>query len=192
VRFKLTAHTASVGDIAFSPDGSRLASASYDQTAIVWDLMTGTVFHTLKGHMGAVMSVDFSPDGVHVATGSGDGLVKIWSAVSGHALASMNGHGESVNVVAYSPRGDLLASGSGDCFVRIWDPTTHAALHSIETSSEVRSMTFSADGLSIVAGGYNGSVVVYAPTAEVRHEYYLHSKPCHGVARSHNTAPSLL
>jgi len=66
--------------VAFSPDGRRIASASYDRTVKVWDAGSGQETLTLKGHTGSVEDVTFSPDGRRIASASADGTVKIWDA----------------------------------------------------------------------------------------------------------------
>jgi hypothetical protein len=66
--------------VAFSPDGSRLASASHDQTVRLWDVATGQEVLTFKGHTNGVNSVAFSPDGNWLASASNDGTVKLWDA----------------------------------------------------------------------------------------------------------------
>src|SRR5207248_2893166 len=70
----LQGHTGWVTSVAFSPDGQRLASASWDQTVKVWDATTGQVVRTFKGHTGQVLSVAFSPDGRRLAFGGQGGV----------------------------------------------------------------------------------------------------------------------
>ena len=69
--------------MAFSPDGKRLASVSFDQTVKVWDAITGQESLTLKGHSGHVMSVAFSPDGKRLGSASYDLTIKVWDATTG-------------------------------------------------------------------------------------------------------------
>jgi len=76
-------HTGGVYDIAYSPDGTRLATASYDTTVQVWNADTGEKIFVLKGHSKAVLSVAFSPDGSRLVTGSSDGTARLWDAVTG-------------------------------------------------------------------------------------------------------------
>jgi WD40 repeat protein len=63
-------------------DGSRIVTASKDQTAKVWDAKTGTEVLTLKGHISDVNSASFSSDGSRVVTASRDGTAKVWDARS--------------------------------------------------------------------------------------------------------------
>src|SRR5262249_1254111 len=69
-----------VHSVAFSADGQRLVSGSYDRTVKVWDAQTGQETLTLKGHTNYVLSVAFSPDGKRIASGSQDKTVKVWDA----------------------------------------------------------------------------------------------------------------
>jgi hypothetical protein len=71
-------HTSWVTSVAFSPDGSKLATGSIDSTARIWDTHSGTLLHTLHGHTSWVTSVAFSPDGSKLATGSFDNTARIW------------------------------------------------------------------------------------------------------------------
>ena len=67
---------------SFSPDGTRVVTASRDNTAKVWDAKTGSPVLTLQGHTEDVTSASFSADGTRVITGSKDGSVKIWDSRS--------------------------------------------------------------------------------------------------------------
>jgi tetratricopeptide (TPR) repeat protein len=68
--------------VAFSPDGQRLASASYDQTVRIWDSATGKELFAFKGHPGWLHGVAFSPDGQRLASANQDGTIHLWETSS--------------------------------------------------------------------------------------------------------------
>ena len=81
----LAGHTGSVVSAAFSPDGTRVVTASDDGTARIWDAASGEELTPLRGHSGWVVSAAFSPDGTRVVTASYDGTARIWDAASGQS-----------------------------------------------------------------------------------------------------------
>ena len=96
-------HTCGVRSAAFSPDGKKIVTASYDKTAKIWDASTGECLHTLEGHTNWVCSAAFSPDGKKIVTASYDNTAKIWQLFPAHnfdqalfarllAWAKRNGH----------------------------------------------------------------------------------------------------
>jgi eukaryotic-like serine/threonine-protein kinase len=71
-------HSEAVESVAWSPDSKRIASASYDRTAQVWDANTGKPLYTYQGHSHAVYSVAWSPDSKRIASASDDRTVQVW------------------------------------------------------------------------------------------------------------------
>lgn len=122
----LNGHTKSVTSVAFSPDGTRIASGSYDGTIRLWYSNTGNAIgKPLTGHTNRVYSVAFSPDGARIASGSADCSVRLWDANTGYAIGNpLEGHTHYVRSVTFSPDGTRIVSGSYDDTVRLWDATS--------------------------------------------------------------------
>jgi WD40 repeat protein/serine/threonine protein kinase len=108
-------------NVAFSPDGERLATGGEKSLVNIWDVKTGMGLQTLPGHNGFVYTVAFSHDGRWIASGSEDSTVKIWDGRSGELVRNFRGHTGIVASVAFSPDGRRLVSGSRDHTVKVWD-----------------------------------------------------------------------
>ena len=91
--------------MVFSPDGTRLASASADGTVKLWNVATREEIATLEGHEDQVWSVVFSPDGRLLASASLDRTVKLWNVATGLNIATLEGHEDWVWSVVFSPDG---------------------------------------------------------------------------------------
>ena len=79
-------HEDDIRSAAFSPDGKRIVTASWDRTARIWDAATGKpIGEPLRGHEDVVMSAAFSPDGQRIVTASKDRTARVWDAATGQA-----------------------------------------------------------------------------------------------------------
>ncbi len=110
-------HSDKVWDIDISLDGTYLASASSDNTVIIWRL-DGQPYQTLRAHSNWVRSVSFAPDGTTLVTGSDDDTVRLWN-LQGILMRTFSGHDASVRSVQFAPDGMTIASGSDDATVRL-------------------------------------------------------------------------
>ena len=117
---RLTGHQLLVNQMAFSPDGRYIASASFDKKVKVWDGATGKLLNTLHGHVGAVYQITWSPDSRFIASASKDSTVKIWRPLGKKALHTLSGHLDEVYSIDWSPFGTRVASGGKDRLVKIW------------------------------------------------------------------------
>src|SRR5260370_17543285 len=110
----LKGHSSSVNSVAFSPDGRRIVTGSYDHTAKVWDAQSGKELLTFKGHSDSVNSVAFSPDGTRIAScGAGGDTAKVGDAHSGKELLTLDFQCH-INAAAVSPDGTRIATGRTD------------------------------------------------------------------------------
>ena len=168
---QLRGHSNAIIHLAFSPDGRRLATASHDRTAKVWDANDGRVIWTLAAHTDRVNGVAFSPDGKWLATGCRDGTVKLWDASTGLEATTLHGHRGSVADVTFRPDGRRLAAAVGKRLdqaagppgeVRVWDVTTFREV--VEPLPQLRfvyGVAFSPDGRSLATAAEEAVVRIW-------------------------------
>jgi WD40 repeat protein len=116
----------SLGDLtfglAFSPDGTQLASTSDDGTCRLWNATTGALILEIHAHQVKAYHVAFRPDGEHLLTTSADGTVRQWEVRTGKpAELPFERHTGDVLTAAYSPNGQWVASAGSDGTVRLWE-----------------------------------------------------------------------
>ncbi|MBP9503222.1 MAG: protein kinase [Candidatus Promineofilum sp.] len=169
--FVVDTHTAPVTAVAFSPDGTRLATAAADGLAMVWQLVPGvqattltTPERVLDGHGEEVTDVVFSPDAALVATAGTDGAIMLWETNTGEAVATLAGHESSVRDVAFSPDGAELFSASSDFTARIWDVANGAERLVLSGHSDrLTDLAVSPDGSKLATASWDGAVKVWDP-----------------------------
>ena len=152
------AHKGPVMSLAYSPDGSKLVTGGWDQTAAVWDAATGRRLHTLSGHRHSVGQAEFSDDGSQIITASWDNSPMLWNAATGQPIRSFTGHEDTVTGAALSPDGRWVASSSLDNTVRIWDAKSGESVTVLRGHrGYVLSVVFSPDGKWLAScSGYRG------------------------------------
>jgi WD40 repeat protein/serine/threonine protein kinase len=161
--FAYTGHKGSVLTAAWSPDGYRIASGSYDTTVRVWDATTGWHSSIYSGHKSEVWSVAWSPDGKYIASGGGynDNTVQIWDAVTKQQIDTFDSK-QGVNSVVWSPDGKYVASSSYDKVILIRDPFNQITQLTLQGhTSPVKSVDWSFDGKHIASGSFDQTVKVW-------------------------------
>jgi WD40 repeat protein len=146
-------------DVAFSPDGQTLASASltvYDSNnkrgvAKLWSL-AGELQHSLEDHSDEVTAVHFSPDGQTLATSSSDYTAILWNVSDGTAKKQLRSHSGPVIDVQFSPDGERIATASRDRTIQLWSLAGEPLQTWRGHQGSVRSIRFSHDGESLISG----------------------------------------
>ena len=167
----LSGHSDGVTGIAFSPDNSHVLTASYDQTARLWNLADSpATSHELTDDNDLLTSATFSQDGRFVLIGSQDATACIWDlATSPITNLKLVGHLHRVQSVAFSPDGRRALTGSWDKTVRLWD-LTQSPIISQELSGHtnwVNSVAFSPDGRLALTGADDNSARLWIlPTVQ--------------------------
>jgi WD40 repeat protein len=142
--------------VAFSPDGSRIASGSLDGNLLVWD---GQTFEQLGicEHDSEVYSVVFSPDSTLIVSGSADCTVRVWDAIKIKIVTLLVGHTGEVTSVVFFSDGTRIVSGSHDGTVRMWDARTYESLPGIQCSGPLWVVTVSPQCTRLALGQYTSN-----------------------------------
>jgi eukaryotic-like serine/threonine-protein kinase len=153
----LMGHSATIESLAFSKDGKFLASASDDNTALIWDVAAGKTTQTIKGHTDAVISASFSPDGKQLVTTSKDKTIRVWDIAGAKELALFKV--ERTVEVKEQPKAKDVKGKDKAKDGKAKDakaPTTQT-----ELGREFTHAAFTNDGKQIVAGNLDGVVKIY-------------------------------
>ncbi len=156
-RLTFHGHGDAVYSVDYSHDGKKLATASADGTARLWDAETGRELATFRGHVGDVNMAKLSPDGRLLATAGDDHTVRLWNVSPPGLRATCRGHSGEVHSVAFSPDGKTLASAGQDGAVKLWDTATARERASLGGGNGfIRALAFSPDGSLLATTAKDG------------------------------------
>ncbi|HEY0754358.1 MAG TPA: serine/threonine-protein kinase [Ktedonobacteraceae bacterium] len=149
---RYSGHSSHVLGLAWSPDGSRIVSASADHTARIWHAGSGQQLLAYQRHTFVVQTVAWSPDGLYIASAGDTNTVQIWNAITGEHVCSYQGHAGYVTMLAWSPDGSVLASAGSDRTIQIWQPMNgRRRLTYRGHSGSLSAFAWSPDGTAILS-----------------------------------------
>ena len=156
----LLGHTGIVRVVAFSADGTFLATAADDETIRIWDLVTGDTRMSLQTRAGSVRDATFSPDSTLLAASSYGNAVQIWNLDTG--TTTLQTQAGSVRDAAFSPDGTLLAITSDLRTIRVWDPITGTTRTTLQGhTGYVQDAAFSPDCTLLATTGDDRTVQIW-------------------------------
>jgi WD40 repeat protein len=169
VELEFAAHQGTVWDLAFSPDGKKLATVgglpfARPTSAEVWDAQTGRRLFTLTGHeeRSQIGGVAWSPDGKLLATAGHDLTARLWDGETGKPVRTLRGHAGAVRSVAFSPDGTRLATASYDQTVKLWDPASGDLIATLKWhTNQVTSVAWSPDSKRLASASEDRTVHVW-------------------------------
>lgn len=165
LQLTLSGHTDWVRDVAFSEDGSLLATTGLDTAVKVWDAQSGQEILSLMEAVQPLNSLTFSPSQPHVAAAGNDGFVYVWDVTSGRLVRRLAGDGGPIQEIAYNSDGTRLAAALSDNNIRLWDMTNGETLLRLTQghTAAVNTVAFTTinDQELLASGGRDGLVIFW-------------------------------
>ncbi|MDQ3706891.1 MAG: WD40 repeat domain-containing protein [Chloroflexota bacterium] len=157
------ANTYPATSVAFSSDGTLVASGSDDGNIYLWQVADGKQIRPFMGHESYVLGLAFAPDGRTLASASQDKTVRLWQVDAPAAIMTLTGHLSYTLSVAFSPDGQKVASSSGDKTIRLWNTKDGQGIGKplIGHTNEVLSVAFSPDGKLLASGAADGTARIW-------------------------------
>src|SRR6266487_702514 len=153
-----TGHLAPVNAVAWSPDGTLIASGSDDTFVQVFEASTGKRRAIYTGHTKEVAAVAWSPNGRLIASAGQDGTVQIWD-ITGRKILTYTGHSNRVNSVAWSTDGLFMVSGSEDRTVQVWNSRTGIRVFNfVGHTAGVLCVGWQPNNSSVASGSWDGTL----------------------------------
>jgi WD40 repeat protein len=162
IRLADSEHDTYINDIAFSPDGNKVVSASGDGTLKTWDAANGKLIRTFSGHTTSVIGVEFLADDRQFVSASFDGTMIVWDARGGAGIKSIFDFLDYAECIAFSPDGERIVAGYGDGKVVAWGVANPEAVLTLsEHTGAVYDIAFSPDGGTLATGSSDRSIILW-------------------------------
>ncbi|BAE55161.1 unnamed protein product [Aspergillus oryzae RIB40] len=176
----LEGHTDVICSLAWSRDGSRLASGAYS-SARIWDLDTSEC-----SRLYSICCLAWSPDGSRLAAGSLYPIVNVWDTQTRDCVLR-KGHASRITSVAWSSDGSRLASGSTDETIRIWDVRTMDCVFILEGQfSVILCLAWSPDGSRLASASMDDNIKIWDTTSQFKSITRGHDEILESITWSHD------
>lgn len=157
-----TLKTEDVQDLAVTPDGTRLVSASDDGTLTVWDLTRKRRLARIEAHDKPIHALAMTPQGRCVVSASDDGTLKVWDWETGTLVGTPGGDGGRTYALAVTPDGALAVSAGRGRTVKLWNLTTGENIATLEGHDDwVYALAVTPDGRYVVSGSRDRTLKVW-------------------------------
>ncbi len=158
-------HQGKIISVAISPDNARAATASWDGSIGLWDLVTAAPPRFLNGHQSNVNDVTFSGDGDTLYSGAADGTIRTWDVATGTATGQLLNNGFGVNTLIVNDQDAWLAYGAVDGVTRIVDPHTGTQIRDLTLERRpILSMAVDPGATRLAVGDGQGYISVIDTT----------------------------
>lgn len=152
--------------VIYSPDGSLLAAAGFQDTVRLYNAATGRLERTLNCSAVAMRALKFSPDGSLLAAGGRNGQIRIWRPGNGAVVRDLSAGPHRIRALAFSADGDRLAVGGDGPFLRLWDVSDGAEVKAfVSRPGRVMSLVFCGDDL-VATGSSDNLIRVWSLDSE--------------------------
>jgi WD40 repeat protein len=181
----LLSHTGAIWDMAITPDGEKVVSASGDTTLRVWNLETGETLHILRGHTDRVLGIAVTSNGKKVISASDDKTLKVWNLETGKLLHTLQGHTDRVWGIAVTSNGKKAISASDDKTLKVWNLETGKLLYTLQGHTDkLRSMVVTSNGEKAISASDDKTLKVWnLETGKLLHTLQGHTDKIWGPER---------
>lgn len=170
---ELPGHIDAIIALAFSPDGKLLASASRDQTALLWEVSSGDLLRDLSKAGYEPMGFAFSPDGNRLAVADSAGGIRYWEMSSLRDIAYVPTGDQSLSAIAFSPDGKWFAVGGEQGFLSLWDVTGKIKDRLLtEVPDSIHALSFSPDSKWLLVAGSENKLQLWDVETAKRTQTY--------------------